>query len=380
MKKILFICQTNNSLKGTEKTLGVLVNKLKADYEIHYLAINEESPALDISQIEFHNLNMHTDVESGFIKKLSHLLKITLGIKKNITEINPDIVISSLDEINIATGFMASKKNKRIFIATIHTNPEICLTGFKKVLAKLVFPKFHMIVCVSKGIEKSVREIVPNINTTTIYNAFSLQQSPVKKVTTLKKLIFVGNLNKFKGIHHLVRVIKHIPEETRPYLSILGDGELRDPLEQYCLEEELHDWISFHGMVSNVYEHIKKADILVLPTYTEAFPLVPIEALKSGTPVITNDIHFGPAEILDTKIEVDQGYSKTSSGLLLLGPSLTEDKVSSFGNKLTPYENRLLKALIDSNEFEVDPLLCERFNVEEILPQWEDLFKNLCHV
>lgn len=134
MKKILFICATNNSLKGTEKALSVLMSGLEMEYEIHFLAIEREQPVIKNSKVTFHFLSLSKKYTPKFTHKLLHFFCLIKGINNTIKKVQPDIVISSLDEINIATGLLIKSHPTIKFIATVHTNPEICITGIKKFL------------------------------------------------------------------------------------------------------------------------------------------------------------------------------------------------------------------------------------------------------
>lgn len=205
-------------------------------------------------------------------------------------------------------------------------------------------------------------------------------QIPAKKITALNRLIFIGNLNKHKGIHLLLRVLHAIPENKRPSLEILGIGEMKDELETYCIDNKLTNQVTFHGMQKDVSAFIEKSDVLILPTYTEAFALVLVEALRTGIPVITTDAKYGPREILAIDDEItERDYIETTSGILLAAPSYIEDVVEDMSSTtLTPFEKRLLSVLSKENNFIVDETLCDRFDKNKIVSEWKELLNKIC--
>ncbi len=109
-------------------------------------------------------------------------------------------------------------------------------------------------------------------------------------------LVYVGNLEAVKGVAHLIDAMKRLVEPPR--LSILGDGSERKALE--AQSSGLGERVTFHGWVDleQVPTHLAAADLLVLPTLSEGFPNVILEAMAAGLPVVVTNI-LGIPEIVD---------------------------------------------------------------------------------
>jgi glycosyltransferase involved in cell wall biosynthesis len=113
------------------------------------------------------------------------------------------------------------------------------------------------------------------------------------------RLLFVGRLTPVKGVRILLdsftRVLETSPETT---LDIIGDGEDRAHLEE--LAKPLGDKVRFLGYRSQeeVAEALSSADALVLPSFAEGLPVVLMEALAAGTPVICSQV-AGVAELVE---------------------------------------------------------------------------------
>lgn len=104
------------------------------------------------------------------------------------------------------------------------------------------------------------------------------------------QLVFVGRLCEQKGLPLLLDAASHLAtEELQFNLTIVGDGELRPQMqaliERYGLEKQVT--ITGWASSSEVKQHIINSRILVLPSFAEGLPVVIMEALALGRPVIS---------------------------------------------------------------------------------------------
>ncbi len=107
-------------------------------------------------------------------------------------------------------------------------------------------------------------------------------------------VLFVGNLIKRKNVDSLIEAKKI--SNCDYCLVIVGDGPLFKDLKKKVEEENIHDVI-FTGSRNDVERIIPSCDVLVLPSFSESFGLVLIEALACGKPVIGSDVG-GISEII----------------------------------------------------------------------------------
>ena len=97
------------------------------------------------------------------------------------------------------------------------------------------------------------------------------------------KLIFVGQISLYKGLHHLLSVISQM-DLSKVELTLVG------PIVDYGLYMKYSNCnhIHFEGFVSfnRLQEYYRNADVFVFPTLGEGFGLVVLEALSCGLPVL----------------------------------------------------------------------------------------------
>ena len=106
-------------------------------------------------------------------------------------------------------------------------------------------------------------------------------------------LLAVGRMVYYKGFDHLIRAMQHL----RAKLVLIGEGPMRPALEKLAAELGVANRIAFVGELQNeaTAPYYRAADIFVLPSIarTEAFGIVQIEAMASGTPVVNTQLDSG---------------------------------------------------------------------------------------
>lgn len=174
--------------------------------------------------------------------------------------------------------------------AHIHSN------GLEKKISRLnkfLFKKLKIIV-INKDQKKKLDEF--NLNTFLVPNSLPDYFNPNPEIFPLDeelKLIFLSNISKEKGIDRLERVSEIISvNEIKCHLSIFG-GALTIPVKNKINNlNERYDFLTYHGPISQEnkkYEALSNNDALLFLSDEnyEVYPLVYIEALMAGLPILT---------------------------------------------------------------------------------------------
>lgn len=105
-------------------------------------------------------------------------------------------------------------------------------------------------------------------------------------------VLFVGRLIQGKGVWELLEAVRRVNAERPCRLLVLGDGELRDRLRERAAADGLADRVIFAGYVGpdELQAAYRCADVFVLPSWTEGFPMSIIEAMDCGLPIVTTPI------------------------------------------------------------------------------------------
>ncbi|MFB6286746.1 MAG: glycosyltransferase [Candidatus Bipolaricaulia bacterium] len=108
----------------------------------------------------------------------------------------------------------------------------------------------------------------------------------------------VGELCEQKDFSTLLRAFARVGERRPAYLAILGEGDKRPALEREARRLGISDRLWMPGFTSNPLKYMAQASVFVLSSKWEGLPTVLIEAMATGTPVVSTNCRSGPAEIL----------------------------------------------------------------------------------
>ncbi|MCK4579701.1 MAG: glycosyltransferase family 4 protein, partial [Dehalococcoidia bacterium] len=108
-----------------------------------------------------------------------------------------------------------------------------------------------------------------------------------------KVILFVGKLLPVKGVQYLIQAMDIIRRrEADARLLLVGDGDQRDCLRSLVKQLNLGKHVTFVGWVSNekVPKYMAASDVFVLPSLSEGFALVILEAMASGLPIVATRV------------------------------------------------------------------------------------------
>lgn len=229
------------------------------------------------------------------------------GLQKLVEDFNPDIIHSHLYLAELYSKHIKSKAKR---FCHVHDNMHqlesfnIFNINSKKTLVKFFERNYYAsianqmkthFVCISKDAESFINDnlkdipkeshFFPNAIDTQLFNEINLREEGVIN------LVSIGSFLKIKGHDLLINMLYHLKQrvEKKLTLHLLGDGETLDSCKQLSKSLGLEDNIIFHGKVNNPERFLKESDIYVHGTCKEAFGLVLIEAMSTGTPVISTD-------------------------------------------------------------------------------------------
>jgi len=115
------------------------------------------------------------------------------------------------------------------------------------------------------------------------------------------QLLFVGRLAAVKGLPILLESLRSLKQSMPDIaLTVVGDGEDRAMLEAQSAQMGLAEQVQFVGYKSQaeVRQYLQATDVFVLPSFAEGVPVVLMEALMSGVPVVATQI-AGISELVE---------------------------------------------------------------------------------
>jgi len=217
-------------------------------------------------------------------------------------------------------------KPKKMIMSVHNFNIEYHIPrGF---IFKYLYHKTKAIVAVSKDSCKALKDYHDFNNLIYIPNFINKERlivsENIPQYIPSNAVLAIGRLNVFvKQFDKLILSYKNTESFTKGMpLIILGEGRDREILETIIADNNLQERVKLLGFVQNPYDYIKHCKFLVLCSKFEGMPIVILEALALGTPVISFDCKSGPSELIRHKhnglLIEDQNFKALEQGIDLL--------------------------------------------------------------
>lgn len=156
---------------------------------------------------------------------------------------------------------------------------------------------------------------IPNCVDTSMFFPRSAAQNDAAPIIS-----YVGRLSRQKGLDTLVNAINHLQGRLSLFkVFIVGDGELKPMLQKKVREYGLEDKITFTGAIPNVADYYSQSRIIVMPSYYEGLPLVLLEAMACGIPVVASPVG-GILDVLGppvNPVKTAAGYAIAERGIFV---------------------------------------------------------------
>lgn len=236
-------------------------------------------------------------------------LKLLNYYKKIIRNNRPDVVLTYTIKPNIYGG-LAAKKYKVPYIANITglgtaVEKQGLMQKISIILYKLAFSKIQRIFFqntenmqffIDNNIMVGKHKLVPG-------SGVNLQHFDVLDYPSNESVefVFISRIMKEKGIDHYIETAKYITDKY-PYTKFHVCGFCEERYEEELKELQKKGVLTYHGMVRDVREILKKTHCTIHPTYyPEGLSNVLLESASCGRPIITTD-RSGCREVVDNGV------------------------------------------------------------------------------
>ncbi len=222
---------------------------------------------------------------------------------------------------NLSSLLLSYVKGRTPVIYTVHdTPPYSCSYGSMKetvihnasfsLIDLVTWRRMDHLIAVSKNLKMEImKKGIPSGKISAVYNGVSVEFLQENDAATSRRVLqekygiansfclYVGRLDWRKGLDYLLYALR----ATDLKCVIVGDGPEREHLFALAKAFDLHDRVIFAGFVPqhDLKHFYVAADFFVLPSLAEGLPLVVLEALGSGCPVIASNVAGTPEIVSD---------------------------------------------------------------------------------
>ncbi len=163
-----------------------------------------------------------------------------------------------------------------------------------------VYKKADRIIALSSEIQKIIQSKISEKKEKVVFIPnFVDSEIFVPKTKKENQILFVGRLDKEKGLDLLIEVLGELKNKFDFELQIIGEGPQRKQLEKQAKNSGIKFNFFGHVLHSELPFFFSSASIFVLPSFFEVMPVVVLEAMSSGCAVIASDA-FGINDQLDS--------------------------------------------------------------------------------
>ncbi len=204
-------------------------------------------------------------------------------------------------------------------------------------MMSIAIMKAHTVIAIDKATRDTIKIHLPMANSVLIPNCINLSDLPSFNVSKpLQKIVlFAGWVIPTKGVTELIEAWSQIKQDGWS-LQLIGPGD--KTYQQELIEKYQTENVQFLGEIphNEVMESMAACDLFVLPSYTEGFPNVVLEAMTLGKPILASDVGAIP-EMLDGEcgklIKPKNVQSLREAIVLLLNDKNLRDEMGKRANK-----------------------------------------------
>lgn len=337
----LAVCINDFRIGGAQKLVVEVLSRIDFSiFDIHLITFVQYSDTDSF----YEDIPTHVKVHKISFKGFKDL-RSWITTYKLLKEIKPDVVWTSLFFSNTVIRLL--KLFCRFRVISTEQNTYLKRSALQKNVDWLLAFVTYRIVVVSnfllefvskqEGIRKDKFTVIHNaVNTKKIASACS-----VIDITSVKKelgisadtrvIINIGQLINQKNQELLINAFEKFSERYPDYiLVILGDGALREKLSNQVATLGLDEKVRLMGIQKDVPKFLAAADFFVLSSRFEGFPLVVIEALASGLPIVSTPVSGSDEYLFEGKngFLVQPHVESIAAGMSKMAGLKTTEKIA----------------------------------------------------
>ena len=325
MKKVVFVIR-DRCVGGFTSSLSSLYNAIKDDYNVTVLQLTD----MGCAEVSYSKAIMRfwwlTDMFYGDYTLAKGLRKIGIGFVRLLSKIDKKLerrianhytkIISDADCViafgeGFSTRFTVNVKSSNK-VAWIHYE----ITHYPKSQRDLnIYGKYDRVVCVADTIAERMKDMYPSIadKITAIHNIFDENRIRNKSLENIDEefhesinIISLGRLSPVKRFFLIPSIANILKQKGLSFKWwILGPVTSLSQKEQLLNEirnQDVSGYVEWIGNRANPYSYIKKSDVLVSTSSTEACPMVFTEARVLDTLIVSADF-VTAKEFVDNEID-----------------------------------------------------------------------------
>lgn len=287
---------------GTETFLKEIMKRLQTKHEITLVTDDSRLPSelrdMEIEIIQLPMINRFHFLVKEWFEIESVTLYASSRFKKIFDKVDADVWSTHYWLENLLLSRYLDTPNFFRFPGIKSPHIEW------KIMNRFARPDFY--VANSKETSKRAKEWLGIKCVEIVYAGVDLEQFNPKVKPAFQNddfnIMYVGRIDSGKGLTDLLKAFRKLEKERENLrLWIVGEGSLEEELKSTAKKYGISSKVEFSGKIdhSEIQRWYKAADLFCLPSLHEGFPVVNLEAMACGKPVVTTDLPSTREQIED---------------------------------------------------------------------------------
>lgn len=290
-------------------------------------------------------------------------LRAVLRLRRVLRAEQPDAVISHISRTNVLS-VLATQRLAPPVVVVEHIDPAMReLHRGWALIEEAVYPRASRVAVLTPA---SMGRLSRRVRARAVAIPNPIAVAPGERSRDLATarppftLLAMGRLTRQKGFDLLIDAFAEVASQRPDWrLIIYGEGPDRSALERQVAARGMDGRIALPGVTPEPHRAMREADLFVLSSRYEGFPMVLGEAMACGLPVVATDCETGPRDIVRDGVD----------GILV-----TPNSVDALAAALDcAMADHLLRARLGA----AAPEVLERYGVEAIMDRWDTLLGEL---
>jgi glycosyltransferase involved in cell wall biosynthesis len=236
--------------------------------------------------------NMATQVQASWSARVTMLGFLGAEFRSAVRarrDFEPDLVHAHWWFPNGLVGTWLSRMARKPLVTTLHgTDVRLARSvAFSRPAFRHVITHSAAVTAVSRWLANEAQSVVSSPAPIVAPMPVATELFSPGDERHANRLLFVGRLNKQKGIELLLHALARVPGDAL-HLDVVGDGDDRDALQALAGALGIADRVRWHGTLPQprLVDFYRRATALVVPSIDEGLGLVAVEAQLCETPVV----------------------------------------------------------------------------------------------
>lgn len=327
MKKICFLTDSIFSIGGVQRVTAVIAKELAKEHDVSIFTFDkperEDTSMYDLNEQDIHyHFFAYSDVAKvkGFLCKVHRAIYIKIKSKSKwhskiyaktsfpseqrntilpaLQQGNFDVIIGVHAPLSERLATLKPFLPNTLLIGWLHNSFNALFGKISPYIGPIKLPHFiyqfkelDKVIVLCQNDKQLFQQFDKDFKPIVIYNPLTLT-SGQPSTGTSKRFLAVGRFSyQHKGFDLLIKAYKLFCNNNQDWiLDIVGEGDMEFEYKALIREYHLEKRIQLHPFTNHIQDYYSNAQVYVLSSRWEGMPLVLVEAMSHGLPIVTSDL------------------------------------------------------------------------------------------